>query len=100
MEILYHWAKECGDIPQVPASLKRDGLKTAELIQFVDHEVGKMCTRNRDFPTILLRPDASKMLRDKYVVERNLDGSTKREEPITAKMAESQEPTFTLSFLD
>jgi hypothetical protein len=130
MEILYRWAKECGDIRQVPASLRRDGLKTAELVQFVDHEVGKMRTRNRDFPTILLRPDeknefvqivgedsntvkrilecvsddalreticlrvwsgcldASKMLRDKYVVERNFDGSTKREEPITAKMRE------------
>jgi hypothetical protein len=130
MEILYRWAKECGGIPQVPASLRSDGLKTAELIQFVDQEVGKMRTRNRDFPTILRRPDeknefiqtlgedtntakrilecvsndasresiclrvwsgcldTSKMLRDKYVVERNLDGSTKREEPITAKMRE------------
>jgi hypothetical protein len=118
------------DIPQVPASLRVDALKTAELIQFVDHGVGKMRTRNRDFPAILHRPDeknefiqaigeksntvkrilegvsndalresiclrvwsgcldASKMLRDKYVVERNLDGSTKREQPITAKMRE------------
>jgi hypothetical protein len=32
--------------------------------------------------------DASKMLRDKYVFERNLDGSSKQEEPITAKMRE------------
>jgi len=36
---------ECGDIPQVPASLRRDGLKTAELIQFIDQEVGKMRAR-------------------------------------------------------
>ncbi|MFZ0512370.1 MAG: hypothetical protein WAM14_12245 [Candidatus Nitrosopolaris sp.] len=30
--------------------------------------------------------DASKMLREKYVFERNPDGSSKQEEPITAKM--------------
>jgi hypothetical protein len=130
MEILYRWAKECGDVPQVPAPLRRDGLKISELIQFVDQEIGKMRTGNRDFPTILLRPDeknefiqilgkdsntvkrilpcvsndvlresiclrgwsgcldASKMLRDKYVVERNPDGSTKQEELISPKMRE------------
>jgi hypothetical protein len=49
MEILYRWAKECGDIPQVPIPLSRDGLRAAELIQFVDHEVGKMRTRKRFF---------------------------------------------------
>lgn len=36
MEILYRWANECGDTPQIPASLRRDVLKTAELVQFVN----------------------------------------------------------------
>jgi len=102
-------------------------LNTAELVQCVDHELGKMRTSNQDFPIIVLRAnekdefiqksedsdtvkqilvsvsndvdiknvclriwsgylDASKMHRDKYVVERNHDGSPKREEPITTEM--------------
>jgi hypothetical protein len=58
MEILYHWAKECSDIRQLPVTLERDDLKTAELIQFVNQELGKMRTNNQDFPTILVNRHA------------------------------------------
>lgn len=124
MEILYRWAKEYGDIRELPVVLERDELKTAELVQIVNQELGKMRTNNQDFPTILVRTnekdqfiqrlensdpvrrilesnnadnnnicltawsgciDASKTLRDKYVIEHNPDGSTKREAPITAE---------------
>jgi hypothetical protein len=61
MYTLYHWAKECGNAPPLPGSLKENCLKRAELVQYVNNELGKKRTtteenRNQNFPTILLFP--------------------------------------------
>jgi hypothetical protein len=130
MEILYSWGIESDGTLHLPVELKRDGLKTAKLVQFVNNELGKMRNRDQYFPTLLLNAnekddfsrilvedsntvkmilkhvssdaerksiylrvwsgclEASKMLREKYVADTNVDGSTKREELITAKMRE------------
>lgn len=54
MEILYSWGIEFDGTLHLPAELKRDGLKTAKLVQFVNNELGKMRNRNQYFPTLLL----------------------------------------------
>jgi hypothetical protein len=49
MEILYTWGIESDGTLHLPAELKRDGLKTAKLVQFVNNELGKMRNRNQYF---------------------------------------------------
>jgi hypothetical protein len=127
MEILYYWGIEYDEKPHLPAELKKDGLKTAKIVQFVNNELGNMRIRNQNFPIFLLYAnekdefssalikdssleyvssyaerksiylrawsgclEASKALREKYVAERNVNGSTKREEVFTAKMREEE----------
>jgi hypothetical protein len=57
MTVLYHWAKECGDVPQLPYSLKSDCMARCHLVQFVNQQLLKMRTANIHFPKILLNPD-------------------------------------------
>jgi hypothetical protein len=124
-DIMYLWAKQCGDTKQLPTSLKNNGLKQAEVVEFVNMTLANQRSKNANFPVILtdlsekdefiqtirenkdtlqriihdvlsdrdrkniaLRLwagclDAAKTLRYAYVSERNPDGTTKREEPIT-----------------
>jgi hypothetical protein len=142
MEILYTWGIESDGNLHLPAELKRNGLKTAKLVEFVNNELGKMRNRNQYFPTLLLNAtekddfsrilvednntvkmslenlssdaerksiylrvwsgclDASKMLHEKYVAETNVDGSTKREQLITAKMREDAFAKIATKFYD
>src|SRR5215211_7405306 len=57
MTILYQWAKECGDIPQLPESLRLDCMKRCHLVQFVNQQLLNIRTTNIHFPKILLNPD-------------------------------------------
>jgi hypothetical protein len=57
MTVLYQWGKECGDIPQLPDSLKRDCMNRCRLVQFVNQRLLNIRTTNIHFPKILLNPD-------------------------------------------
>jgi hypothetical protein len=72
MTILYQWAKEFGDIVQVPNSLKLDCMKRSHLVQFVNQQLLKMRTTNIHFPKILLQPDE----KDRFIRILKEDGDT------------------------
>jgi hypothetical protein len=57
MTILYQWAKDRGDIQQLPESLKRDCMSRCRLVQFVNQQLLDTRTTNMHFPKILLNPD-------------------------------------------
>ena len=57
MTILYQWARECGDIPQLPDSLKLDCMNRCHLVQFVNQQLLKIRTTSIHFPKILMDPD-------------------------------------------
>jgi hypothetical protein len=71
MTILYQWAKECGDIPQLPETLRLDCMKRCKLVHFVNQQLLKMRTANIHFPKILLQPDE----KDRFIriLEENED---------------------------
>ena len=58
MTILYQWARECGDIPQLPDSLKLDCMNRCHLVQFVNQQLLEVRTTNIHFPKILMVPDS------------------------------------------
>jgi hypothetical protein len=57
MTILYQWARECGDIPRLPDSLKLDCMNRCHLVQFVNQQLLKIRTTSIHFPKILMNPD-------------------------------------------
>ena len=57
MTILYQWARECGDIPKLPDSLKLDCMNRCHLVQFVNQQLLEVRTTNIHFPKILMVPD-------------------------------------------
>jgi hypothetical protein len=57
MTILYQWARECGDIPELPDSLKLDCFNRCHLVQFVNQQLLKIRTTSIHFPKILMEPD-------------------------------------------
>jgi hypothetical protein len=57
MTILYQWARECGDIPELPDSLKLDCFNRCHLVQFVNQQLLKIRTTSIHFPKILMDPD-------------------------------------------
>ena len=57
MAILYQWAKEYNNIPQLPESLRRDCLKRSQIVQFVNQQLLRIRTANLHFPKILLNPN-------------------------------------------
>jgi hypothetical protein len=57
MTILYQWAREFGDIIQVPDSLRLDCMKRCHIVQFVNQQLLKIRTTNIHYPKILLQPD-------------------------------------------
>jgi hypothetical protein len=57
MTILYQWARECGDIPELPDSLKLDCMNRCHLVQFVNQQLLKIRTTSIHFPKILMDPD-------------------------------------------
>jgi hypothetical protein len=50
MTILYQWAKECGDIPQLPDRLRRVCMNRSYLAQFLNQQLLKIRTTNLHFP--------------------------------------------------
>jgi hypothetical protein len=46
MAILYQWAKEYNNIPQLPESLRRDCLKRSQIVQFVNQQLLRIRTAN------------------------------------------------------
>jgi hypothetical protein len=56
MTILYQWAKEFGDIVQLPDSLKLDRMKRCHIVQFVNQQLLNVRTTNVHFPKIILDP--------------------------------------------
>jgi hypothetical protein len=54
LDILYLWAKQCGDAPLLPDSLKNGGLKQAEVVEFVNMTLANQRKKNRLFPIILI----------------------------------------------
>jgi hypothetical protein len=71
MTILYQWAKEFGDIVQVPDSLRLDCMKRCHIVQFVNQQLLKIRTTNIHFPKILFHPDE----KDRFIriLEENED---------------------------
>ena len=57
MTILYQWARECGDIPKLPDSLKLDCMNRCHIVQFVNQQLLEVRTTNIHFPKILMVPD-------------------------------------------
>jgi hypothetical protein len=57
MTVLYQWAKECGDIPQLPECLSGDCMNRCHLVQFLNQQLLKIRTTNVHFPKILMNPD-------------------------------------------
>ena len=57
MTILYQWARECGDIPELPNSLKLDFKNRCHLVQFVNQQLLEVRTTNIHFPKILMNPE-------------------------------------------
>ena len=57
MTILYQWARECGDIPRLPDSLKLDCMNRCHLVQFVNQQLLKIRTTSIHFPKILMNPN-------------------------------------------
>jgi hypothetical protein len=57
MTILYQWARECSDIPELPDSLKLDCINRCHLVQFVNQQLLKIRTTSIHFPKILMDPD-------------------------------------------
>jgi hypothetical protein len=55
MTILYQWAKECGDIPQLPF-LKLGCMDRCSIVQFVNRQLLNVRAINIHFPKILLNP--------------------------------------------
>ena len=51
MTILYQWARECGDIPKLPDSLKLDCMNRCHLVQFVNQQLLKI--RTTSFAAVL-----------------------------------------------
>jgi hypothetical protein len=73
MTIIYQWAKEFGDIVQVPNSLKLDCMKRCHIVQFVHQQLLKIRTTNIHFPKILLQPDE----KDRFIrILKEDDGDT------------------------
>jgi hypothetical protein len=57
MTILYQWARECGDTPKLPDSLKLDCMNRCHLVQFINQQLLEVRTTNIHFPKILMVPD-------------------------------------------
>ena len=57
MTILYQWAKEYGDVPQLPAYSKLDCMDKCNIVQFVNQQLLNVRTLNIHFPKILQNPD-------------------------------------------
>jgi hypothetical protein len=71
MTILYQWAKECSDIPQLSDCLRRDCMNRYLLVQFLNQQLLKIRTTNVHFPKILLNPDQKE--RFIWILEENKD---------------------------
>ena len=56
MTIIYQWARECGDIPKLPDSLKLNYMNRCHLVQFVNQQLLEVRTTNIHFPKILMVP--------------------------------------------
>ena len=61
MTILYQWARECGDIPKLPDSLKLDCMNRCHLVQFVNQQLLKI--RTTSFAAYSLSPSILNHLR-------------------------------------
>ena len=72
MTILYQWARECGDIPRLPDSLKLDCMNRCHLVQFVNQQLLKIRTTSIHFPKILMDPDE----RERFIRILEKDGDT------------------------
>jgi hypothetical protein len=57
MTIIYQWAKDCGDIPKLPESLKQDCMRRCRIVQLVNQQLLNTRTNNTHFPKIFLNPD-------------------------------------------
>jgi hypothetical protein len=64
MTILYQWARECGDIPKLPDSLKLDCMNRCHIVQFVNQQLLEVRTTNIHFPKILMVPDQREIYSD------------------------------------
>jgi hypothetical protein len=71
MTILYQWAKECSDIPQLSDCLRRDCMNRCLLVQFLNQQLLKIRTTNVHFPKILLNPNQKE--RFIWILEENKD---------------------------
>ena len=71
MTILNQWAKECGDIPPLPACLRTDCMNRCHLVQFLNQQLLKVRTTNVHFPKILLNPDEKEIFI--RILEENKD---------------------------
>jgi hypothetical protein len=71
MTVLYQWAKECGDIPQLPECLSSNIMNRCHLVQFLNQQILKIRTTNVHFPKILLNPDEKE--RFIRILEENKD---------------------------
>jgi hypothetical protein len=71
MTVLYQWAKECGDIPQLPECLSSNIMNRCHLVQFLNQHILKIRTTNVHFPKILLNPDEKE--RFIRILEENKD---------------------------
>ena len=79
MAILYQWAKEYNNIPQLPESLRRDCLKRSQIVQFVNQQLLRTRTANLHFPKILLDPNEKvrfiqTLEEDENTIQSVLDG--------------------------
>ena len=70
MTILYQWAKECGDIPQLPDCLRTDCMNRCHLVQLLNQQLLKIRTTNVHFPKIILNPEKERFIR---ILEENKD---------------------------
>ena len=71
MTILNQWAKECGDIPPLPACFRTDCMNRCHLVQFLNQQLLKVRTTNVHFPKILLNPDEKEIFI--RILEENKD---------------------------
>jgi hypothetical protein len=56
MTILYQWAKDCGNIPQLPKSLSLNCMSRCHIVQLVNQDLLDVRTTNIHFPKVLMDP--------------------------------------------